>query len=442
MEQLSSKSPTPPQPDVTIIGAGIAGLWTARRILKKHPNLRVLILEKYDYAGGRIVTYHNTIPNIGKIQWEIGAGRISTRHHHILNLMKEYNLTFNQLSPDSLIQSSNSPILTPNPFSKLLEVYLLPLCKLHPTVLAEHTLYELLSEIHTRDAVTYFLSTFPYSAEMHHLRADLALKTFTAEMSSDENFGTCKEGLSAITDNMVRELKALGAEIIFNTEVVNITQYSLNRVAIHLKEDHPHYPIIVTKNVVCALHSNALKKFPSFSKINTHILNNLTMQPLIRMYAVFPKNKETSKVWFENSPRIISEDNPLRYIIPIDYEKGIIMISYTDSEDCKFWLKIKEEKKTTDHIQKEVMKQIRYMFPNVEIPDPIFFRYHPWTDGCTYWKPGKYSPEELSIRILNPLPNVFVCGESYSTNQCWMEGAIEHAEMLWNNHEFQKQLSK
>ncbi len=73
------------------------------------------------------------------------------------------------------------------------------------------------------------------------------------------------------------------------------------------------------------------------------------------------------------------------------------------------------------------------MFPDKDIPEPLFFKTHPWSEGCTYWLPGTYNAEELSNEALQPLPSmpgVHCCGESFSLRQAWMEGALEHADCL------------
>ena len=105
------------------------------------------------------------------------------------------------------------------------------------------------------------------------------------------------------------------------------------------------------------------------------------------------------------------------------------MTSYTDAEDARYWFKILE--KGEDVLQAAIMKELRITFPQYTIPDPIFFKAHPWYQGCTYWLPGNYSPQEMSKKIMNPLPNVYVCGESYSVGkQCWIEGALENADAM------------
>ena len=58
--------------DIIIIGGGIAGLYTLYSLSKKHPNLKILLLEKGKNLGGRIYTYKDQYMTL-----EAGAGRFS-----------------------------------------------------------------------------------------------------------------------------------------------------------------------------------------------------------------------------------------------------------------------------------------------------------------------------------------------------------------------------
>jgi len=160
------------------------------------------------------------------------------------------------------------------------------------------------------------------------------------------------------------------------------------------------------------------------------ILNKLIMTPLLRMYAVFPLHK--GKAWFSDLPRTITDD-PIRHIIPMG--GGSIMISYTDGDDAKYWMNQKE-------VPDKVMKRIRDLFPQLSIPDPLFFKMHPWLEGCTYWKPGQYDIFEESKKSLQPLPKempgLFLCGESFAVLQCWMECAITQADHMMELDAFQQ----
>jgi hypothetical protein len=85
-------------------------------------------------------------------------------------------------------------------------------------------------------------------------------------------------------------------------------------------------------------------------------------------------------------------------------------------------------------VQRQIMAQVRDLFPEKDIPDPIFMKMHRWRQGCTYWLPGSYDVDHMSRKILNPKKGLFVCGESYARKQCWIESALEHAEMLLTYH--------
>jgi len=66
----------------------------------------------------------------------------------------------------------------------------------------------------------------------------------------------------------------------------------------------------------------------------------------------------------------------------------------------------------------------------MQIPNPTFIKAHPWTWGTTYWLPGSYDMKKESMKALCVAPNIYVCGESYSMRQSWIEGALEHSEEL------------
>jgi hypothetical protein len=171
-----------------------------------------------------------------------------------------------------------------------------------------------------------------------------------------------------------------------------------------------------------ALHSEAMKQIHGVSHLP--VLQRLVMNPLLRMYAVFPVKK--GKAWFADLSKIVTDDR-VRFIIPINEQT--IMISYTDGNDARFWLKM-----DPNAIEEYVMKRIRSLFPDRDIPDPIFFKTHAWTDGCTYWKPGRYDVIEESRRSIHPdpsgMPGLFVCGESFSVEPCWIESAIDQADQM------------
>ena len=178
--------------DLIIVGAGIAGLRVGIESLKMNPSLKCCILEKYGYIGGRVITWHKKLPMIGHVQWENGAGRISTSHKRVLELIKEYRLTFTPISPETKFIDDNKHhhiTIQTNTFSELQGIYLEPLLGLSKEILATHTLDELLVSVFGLENAKQFYEQFPYFSEIHTLRADIALISFKHEMHSNEGYG-------------------------------------------------------------------------------------------------------------------------------------------------------------------------------------------------------------------------------------------------------------
>ena len=407
--------------DVVIVGAGIAGLRIGLSLIRR--GIRCVILERYTYTGGRIVTYHHKVPCKGDVQWEAGAGRISSSHHKTLALLRQYHLTTIPIDNESDYLAQRQE---PNPFFTLQAVYMEPLKKLSPSILQSHTLYEVLTMIHGKKAAQ-FSHMFPYYSEMHTMRADAALLSFRGEMGDHQHFVVCKEGLSTLTTRMHEEFLEMGGEMLYGKEVEGVRQLDKNLYRLDIKKQDP----IFAKLCVMALHRDAVAHIRGLSTLP--VLSKLKMMPLYRMYAVF------DRPWFKNLPKIVTP-GPIRYIIPINPSKGVIMISYTDGKDAQYWMK-----QSPRETEQNVMKEIRRLFPERAIPDPVLFKMHPWESGCTYWLPGSYSVEEESKKSLQPLPDsmpgVFLCGESFSVKPCWIESALVQADRLLAHPAFRAMIS-
>ncbi|MBV8068230.1 MAG: FAD-dependent oxidoreductase [Candidatus Eremiobacteraeota bacterium] len=77
---------------------------------------------------------------------------------------------------------------------------------------------------------------------------------------------------------------------------------------------------------------------------------------------------------------------------------------------------------------------------NDEYPKPIDAAYKDWRDepfggAVHFWNRG-FASWKLKNRIVNPIQDapVYICGEAYSTNSTWVEGALETAEIALVDH--------
>lgn len=430
--------------DTLIVGAGVAGLTTALKLLTQHPRQKVVVLEKYGKLGGRAMTFKKDIPGVGPVQWENGAGRIHASHKRLLRLLEDYDLSTSNLSTKAEFRACThrgckEP--TKDSFEELVPIFLAPLIALPKSKLGAHTLFQLATEVHGEETARKFFNMFPYYAEVYQLRADLALKTFMAEMGTREGYSVPNAGFSALVDAIAADVRSRGGHIrprhtlkTYN-EIYDGDHFSHIEATVEVKNPETKETNTHTLNVrrlVLALHAEALRALKPLRTWTP--LKHLGSAPLLRMYAVFPSGPGR-RVWFEHMPRTITT-NTLRYVIPINPDKGIIMISYTDGLDTRPWFKLANAGPEASHeLRQKLMREVRATF-GPDVPDPLYLKAHPWTVGTTYWKPGSYDAEAMSIAAHRVSPHVFVTGEAVSTNQAWIEGALESVETLFSLPEF------
>ncbi len=75
--------------DYIIIGGGIAGLYSLHLLNKSKKDLKILLIEKEDYLGGRILNknFHGT--NI-----KLGAGIAKEDNKHLLKLLDKFDIKY------------------------------------------------------------------------------------------------------------------------------------------------------------------------------------------------------------------------------------------------------------------------------------------------------------------------------------------------------------
>lgn len=402
--------------DIVIIGAGIAGLHVAIEWLTRHPNSQCALVERYPTPGGRIHTHHESVAGRGRLSWESGAGRISTRHHRVLGLLHRYGLTDAPLNPT---WSAYPP--APNPFTALADLYLPPLRRLPASVLRRNTLATLLRRVHPHD--TDWIRSFPYHAEFHTLRADLALQALEAgELHSPEGFVVCREKLSTLVQRMTDDYLQRGGILLTGRQALSVKKADHHvTVTVQTQDNAKTQDTLHARRIVLAMDAESLRTFQP----RLPVLRHLASPPLLRIYAVFPVRN--GKAWFSDLSTTVLEDSPLRFFIPVQPDKGVVMISYTEGADAEYWMKMPRDQR-----HRNVLQEARRVFRDHTIPDPLVMKSHPWKTGCTYWLPGDYDPHEESDASVQPLKGwpLYVCSESFAVEQSWMESALVQAEKV------------
>lgn len=445
--------------EIIIVGGGYAGLYCALELSK---NFKVILLDDRNYLGGRAVTYYNR-----DIQYENGAGRFHDKHKLLLSLIDRYNLTKIPLS--NLDNSNYYHICKHSKINKLqyiddtsnqsLNIKIKEIIKygkqLDKHELQSMTFQELVIKcFQSREMMIQLRNMFGYYAEFSIMNAYDAIRSFELDFLIKE-FYILKEGFSKLSYKMGEEIKKNGGIIINNAEVIDViyNKQSNNyncKFIIQNNQNQYHNKYIsnlkntkkiiksnnmtikknniielISDKVIFCIKTHQLKKFKILSSLKNEI-NNITSSSLIRIYAIYPKNKKDNKVWFHDIPKITT-NHYLRQIIPINKEKGLIMISYTDNKDTNIIRTKQKENKLKEFIRNCLID----LFPNKEIPNPKFLKIYDWKVGVHYWTTNTNS-DIISKKMIKPFNNkeIYIAGEGFSQNQAWIEGALETAKKV------------
>lgn len=93
----------------------------------------------------------------------------------------------------------------------------------------------------------------------------------------------------------------------------------------------------------------------------------------------------------------------------------------------------------TPEMLKHALRQLEELH-GVDVPEPIAHCYKDWGAepfgaGWYLWKAGEKSWEVMpAVRRPWPEENVYICGDCYSNLQGWVEGALNTAELMLNEH--------
>lgn len=123
--------------------------------------------------------------------------------------------------------------------------------------------------------------------------------------------------------------------------------------------------------------------------------------------------------------------------------RSLLMASYNDISTVPFWKGLEEgtpfgeepaDYLATDRMVEEAHAQVIELHGQRTLPKPYAAAYIDWSQepfGAAWhsWKAGfKYNTIMPKMRHPVPEDNVFICGEAYSNDQGWAEGALETAE--------------
>ena len=407
--------------DYIIIGGGITGLYTLHQLEKKYKNKQILLVDERDYFGGRLITHK-------KPHYEIGGARFNDNHVLLLKLIQEFKLTKVPLSSDKIFiqKTKNDTILFDHVnevFDSIMHNIIQKSKDFTKHELQQYTLKQFIDRISGSTTLSkQLIHIFGYDSEFTKMNCYDSILSLESDFISN-HFYVLKEGLSALMNNIYQSHRSK-SHITFkqNMKILNISKES-DGYTLNCNKNHT----FMGKKIIIAVKSEQLKQFKILSPIFP-LLKHIYSAALLRIYAIYPK--QNGKVWFQDMP-ITSTNSFLRQIIPIDYNSGLIMISYTDNDDIAPFYKDKRSflLKSESVLKKMIHDEIQVLFPNKKIPKPTYFKPHLWEIGVHHWKP-KCDSVSVYRKIVNPIKDIYIVGEAFSQKQAWMEGGLETVQSI------------
>jgi len=399
--------------DLIIVGGGISGLFLYYKLLNS--GKKILLLEKNETFGGRLLQCEEVI-NEHKYSFPKGGARFNLNHTEVIKLLKELKLIDfrKDKGHDAYIQFVDSKNEFSNKFNNQsgfdYVTKILNKAKNDDSIdLKKVSFQEYAKMILNEDELKYMLIASGYSGQLKRMNMYDAYNLFLKGIRPDLKYYSGY--FHKMIDKLVKVIKENNGILKNKSDVKSINydnQKELYFVNVNNNE-------IKSKKIALCLPKDALLKLPILKPIYSILEKSIDCKSLCRVYALFKKED----IWFNNLTSKVVTNNPLRFIIPIDPENGLIMISYTDDKYTKYWSSMRTEKEVKDAI----VKNVKLTF-NKEINVPEKVWVFNWDCGVGFWK-KRFDSEQIANYLTNPDTNLYICGENYSLNQSWVEGSLE-----------------
>jgi len=401
--------------DIIIIGSGMAGLYTAFKIKKETPTIKLLILEKssQSWMGGRT---GNSLFHGATIVRGAGIGRNDT-NPLLISLLKECNVTCMPFR--SVI--NYSPTYTPIDIMKIV-THLKSEYKKHPN-LHSLTFRDFFLHFYNSETYTQFLVTSGYR---DYENAD------TYETLYNYGFDDTIGGWSGFYVPWSKLVKSL-------YDRIGHQHFRFSQNVVSIKNTGPNYEI-VSENGTCFISKRVILATPiaSIHKLipeNKPIYDQIHGQPFFILYGKF--NKLSSKILQELlQGHYTVVPNIIQKIIPMNTQKGVYMIVYNDNDNAVAMKRNKRLDNTFENREyycRLIEQGLKMESNSLKLQDIKGFY---WDIGTHYFEPlcPEFRNRNDFLRLAQrPKPGVFIVGEAVSRYQGWVEGALESVESVWGD---------
>jgi hypothetical protein len=402
----------------------MAGVYSAYNIKKMSPDTSFLILEKYkkEWIGGRA---SNDMFYGAEIVTGAGIGR-KGKDKLLIKLMDEIGVKYKEFDSKMNYSRTFTPVDVIKIINKLKTEY-----NKHPE-LHNKTFKDFSIKILGEKLYKTFIISTGYT---DYENADLYETLYNYGMDDNKGGWT---GLHIPWKNMVDKLYHIIGKnhFRFSNDVVEINKIKEKPCLFQIKTDND--TIYHCNKVIIATTITGIQKLVPGASSKSSLYQQIQGQPFLRLYAKF--NKESSEIMKKYVTSYTIVPGPLQKMIPMDPNKGVYMIAYSDNYNAllqKNYLKNTAENRDLycDLIEESLG------IPNGQLKITAIKDYY-WPIGTHYYQPlrGPFKTRtEFVYKAQHPENGMLVVGEVVSRDQGWTEGALESVKSVldrnWINKE-------
>ena len=401
--------------DIIIIGTGMAGLYSAYNIKKMSPDTSFLLLEKYkkQWIGGRTSNemFHGT-----QVVTGAGVGR-KEKDKLLIKLMDDIGVKYKPF--ESVINYSKT--FTPIDIVKMIKKLKVEYNK-HPE-LRDKTFKDFFITLFGERQYNKFIISAGYT---DYEKADLYETLYKYGMDDNKGGWT---GLHIPWKNMVDKLYHIIGKnhFRFSNDVIEINKMKESPCLFQIKTANGF--LYNCNKVIVATTITGIKKLVPGASSKTSLYEQIHGQPFLRLYAKF--NKESVDIMKKYVTGYTIIPGPLQKIIPMDVNKGVYMIAYSDN----YYALIQK-----DYLNNTVQNRDMYCdliedslgIPKGELKIMAIKDYY-WPIGTHYYEPLKgdfKTRNEFIYKAQHPENGMLVVGEVVSKDQGWTEGALQSVKLV------------
>jgi len=441
--------------DVCIIGGGFSGAYAAYQLTKLHPSVKIIMLEKESFCGGRLLSDDNDEDNqVNKD--ELGGMRIFPSFHgEVADLITQVGCS---MVPVALKDETNLFLMdgakslkadvkvNGRTMSEIVSGCLAAYAEALPNDAAMDPMES--PELRSLSLPEFFLkygatqeevdAYFTYSGYDIFSDPDVQASIFVKEgklygskLGNEQKY--VKEGYQEVVKRMIDQSNA---QVRFGWEAISIEENGTGALKVLCIDSSGKERTISAGQVVCGLPQDGVVKLlqqasPIGESRRAAVEDAAKFIPLFKCFVEWAPNSDGVQWWHEAGFECgkSTTDLPIRQLHYYDAEDLLVYCSgeYADYWNDKF-------SANPDAAAREIVAHIRELHADEEVPDPVWdqtiFKY--WLNGSHKWTKHTDVPETMALIADGSADgsNIFVVGDAFSRHQGWTMGCVETVDSV------------